>query len=138
MEPAVVGGLGAVVKAFSPSGHTSTEVGLAFQHIHRNTAFGQSGSGGQSGDTRPDHDDMWNLGQCAGVRDPPGCRMGDTSRILHQEFPIIGLSPRKVCTILRCQPGMVSLCTPVKPVATRRRWKSEAPSKVFTLRHRWR
>jgi hypothetical protein len=40
--------------------------------------------------------------------------------------------------MLRCQPGMVSLCTLAKPAAVKRLWKSAAPSKEFTLRHRCR
>ena len=67
------------------------------------------------------------------VRQPGRTGMADTAWIVHR-----GASARKVCTMSRCQPGIVSLCTPVKPAAASRRWSAAAPSNVFTLRHKCR
>ena len=39
--------------------------------------------------------------------------------------------------MLRCQPGIVSLPTAVKPLARKRSRKAAAPSKPFTLRRRY-
>ena len=137
MEPAIVGGRGSVVEVFGPPGDTSTEVCVAFQDVDGDAAFGQTGGRGQACDPRADHHNVRYLRQVGGTRQPTRCRVCNAVRILHRDASP-GASARKVCTILRCQPSIVSLCTPVKPDAAKRRLKSEAPSKVFTLRHRWR
>ena len=87
VEAAVVGHLGAgqrpVVDAVGPARHPAAQIALALQNIHRDTAFGKSGGGSQSGDPGTDHDDMRNGRKCGGTRQPGRTGVADPARIFH-------------------------------------------------------
>ena len=105
---------------------------FALDDVDGHAAFGQPGGGRQAGDPCSDHDDPRPVAATNRVRQAGRRGKGRPTRIGHR-----GASARKVCTMLRCQPGIVSLRTAVKPLARKRSRKAAAPSNPFTLRRRY-
>ncbi len=133
VEAAVHRQLGAVVGLLGPAADASAEMGLPFDDVDGHAALDQTGRRGQPGDTAAHHDDMRCAAQPTRVRQARGCGVAGAARIGHR-----GASARKVCTMLRCQPGTVSLRALVKPLARSRFRNASAPSNSFTLRRRYR
>ena len=131
VEAAVHRQVGAVVGLLGPAADTTAEVGLPLDDVDADTAFDQPGRRGKARDAAADHDDARRARQRVGVRKAGRSRMAGATRICHR-----GASARKVCTMLRCQPGTVSLRALTKPLARNRFRNSSAPSNSLTLRLR--
>ena len=126
---------GPVGRRLGPPAHPAAELGLALEQGDLHAAFGQPGRGGQARDPAADHHHVRPPRQQAGVRFPAG-------RGMPRRPPAVAAGPRprltrssrgerlarNVCTMPRCQPGTVSLCTPVNPASRSRRRKRAAPS----------
>ena len=115
----VVGHLGAgqftFLERLGPASHPAAEVELALEHLDGDPALHQSGGRGQPAMPPPTTTTCGVVGSALACASPAG-RVRDAAGVHHR-----GASPRKVCTMSRCQPGMVSLCTPVNPAAAIRR-----------------
>ena len=114
-----------------PAADAPAQILLAFDDVDADSAFGQTRGGGQTGDSGTDNDGARSRRQRVGAGQAPRCRVRPATPIGHR-----GASPRKVCTMLVSQPGMVSLCTAVNPASRSRCRNCVAPSNVSTLRHR--
>ena len=133
VEAAVHRQIGTVGGLLGPAADAATEIALPFDDVDGHSALDQPGRRGQPGDPAADDDDMRCGAQCTRIRQAGGCGVAGAARIGHR-----GASARKVCTMLRCQPGTVSLRTLVKPLTRSRFRNASAPSNSFTLRRRYR
>src|SRR6185312_2665778 len=109
----------------------AAELPLALKEGDPHTALGQPGRGGQPGDPPAGHHHVRPARQPPGVKLTAGGGMPDRPAVPpgprggHPRSPTAlpgkalpareGRLARNVCTMPRCQPGTVSLCTPVNP-----------------------